>query len=112
MSVLRTEAAASGLGPLAADAPPLAFGQATPDPELLAVLEGELQALLTHDAAAAHLLRLARGRAPLREEEVRVDPEAVGMVLPTVISGIGGRIEWVVHVVRSFLPWDPLATTP
>ena len=51
--------------------------------------EGELEALLAHDAAAADLLGLARRRAPLGEEEVGVDTEAVGLVLPTVIARIG-----------------------
>ena len=51
--------------------------------------EGVLQAVHAHDAAAADLLGLARGRAPLGEEEVGIDPEAVGLVLPTVISGFG-----------------------
>src|SRR5215218_8270580 len=75
------EDAAGGLRPLAPDAPPLPLGQPSPDAELLAVLQRELQALLAHDAPAADLLGLTRGGAALREEQIGVDPQAVGVVL-------------------------------
>ena len=80
------EDAAGGLRPLAADAAALTLGEPAPDAELLAVLEGELEALLAHDAPAADLLGLARRGAPLGEEEVGIDAEAVGVVLPAVIA--------------------------
>ena len=80
------EDAAGGLRPLAADAAPLALGEPTPDAELLAVLEGELEALLrtTHPRQTSFA---SRGGTPLGEEEVGIDAEAVGLVLPAVIPG-------------------------
>ena len=44
--------------------------------------EGVLEAVLAHDAAPADLLGLPGGGAPLGEEQVGVDAEAVGVVLP------------------------------
>ena len=71
--------------PAAAQAATLALGQPAPDAELLAVVERVLQALHAHHAPAADLLGLPGGRSPLREEQVGVDPEAVGLVLPTAL---------------------------
>ena len=79
--------AAPGERPLAADAAALPLGHATPDPELLAVAQRVLEALGPHLAAAAHRLRLLGGGAPLGEEQVGVDPEAVGTLLPTPVVG-------------------------
>src|SRR5207248_5059329 len=45
-------------GPLATDAAPLTLAHAAPDPELLSVGQGVLEALLAHDAAPADLLGL------------------------------------------------------
>src|SRR5947209_854228 len=81
-------AAAAGQGPGPADAAALAFAHAAPDAELLAVLEGVLEALEADDAAPAHLLGLPRRRAPLREEEVGVDAETVGLVLPAAAEHV------------------------
>ena len=47
-----------------------------------------------HDAAPAHLLRLAGGCTPLGEEQVGVDAEAVGVVLPRAVVGICGHGEF------------------
>ena len=71
--------AAGGLGPLAAQPAALPLRHAAPDPELLAVHQGVLEALHAHHAAPADLLGLPGRRAPLREEEVGIDPEAVGL---------------------------------
>ena len=72
----------AGEGPLAADAATLALAHPAPDAELLAVRQGVLEAVLTDDAASADLLGLPRGRPTLGEEQVRIDAEAVGVVLP------------------------------
>src|SRR5438105_8649000 len=81
-------AAAAGQGPGPADAAAFAFAHAAPDAELLAVGEGVFEALEAHDAAPAHLLGLPRGRPPLGEEEVGVDAEAVGLVLPAPVEHV------------------------
>src|SRR5688572_18895737 len=52
----RPVAAATGEGPGPADAPPLPFAHPAPDPELLAVGQRVLEALVADDAAPAHLL--------------------------------------------------------
>ena len=80
--------AAAGEGALAADAAAFPLGHAAPDPELLAVAQGVLEALGAHLAPPADGLGLLGGRAPLREEQVGVDSEAVGSFLPTPISGV------------------------
>src|SRR5690606_28663014 len=84
----------AGERPLAADAAPLALAHAAPDAELLAVHQGILEALGAHHAAAAHLLGLAGRGSPFREEEVGVDAEAVGVVLPGAVVGICGHGEF------------------
>ena len=88
-------------GPLAADPAALPLGQAAPDPELLAVGERVLEALDPDLAAPAHRLGLPGRRAPLREEQVGVDPEAVRPLLPAALvapgepmgGDQGGRLE-------------------
>ena len=70
---------------LAADAAAFPLGHATPDPELLAVPQRVLEALVLHLAAAAHGLGLLGGGSSLREEQVGIDPEAVGALLPTSV---------------------------
>jgi hypothetical protein len=50
----------------------------TPDTELFAVLQGVLKAVLADHTSPAHLFGLSGRTASLREEEVRVDPQAVG----------------------------------
>ena len=79
-------APAAGQGPGPADAAALAFAHAAPDAELLAIGEGVLEALEADDAAPAHLLGLPGRRAPFREEEVGVDAQAVGLVLPAAVE--------------------------
>ena len=39
------------------------------------------------DAAPTHLLGLARGRATLRKEQVGVDTQAVGFLVPLLVFG-------------------------
>src|SRR4051794_18333719 len=95
-------AGAAGEGTLATQSPTLPLAHAAPDAELLAVDEGVLQAVLTDDAASTDLLGLARGRATLGEEEVRVDAEAVRVVLPgTIIIRLGGDGNGDLHVPSS-----------
>src|SRR5205823_3759823 len=72
--------------PLAADAAALPLGQPAPDAELLAVAQGVLEALGAHLAASADRLRLLGGGTALREEQVRVDPQAVGLLLPATLG--------------------------
>src|SRR5439155_23418866 len=72
--------------PLAADPAALPLRQPAPDAELLAVAQGVLEALGAHLAAPADRLRLLGGRTALREEEVRVDPQAVGLLLPATLG--------------------------
>ena len=88
-----------GVGPGAAveagDGPhqgPLPLREPAPDPELLAVDQGVFQAVHPHDTAAADLLGLSRRGAPLGEEEVGIDPEAVGLVLPGAFFGGVGEV--------------------
>src|SRR5690606_40858031 len=71
-----------GHGALATDAPPLTLAHAAPDAELLAVAQRVLEALPAHDAATTDFLRFTRGRTALRKEQIGVDTEAVGEVLP------------------------------
>ena len=52
------------------------------------------EAVLPDDAPAADLLRLPRRRPPLGEEQVGIDAEAVGLVLPAAIF----IVERVQHV--------------
>src|SRR5665213_3596298 len=74
-------------GPLPAQPTTFPLGQSTPDPELLAVGQGVLEAVLTDHATSAHLLRLTGGRTPLGKEQIGVDPHAVGLRLPTALLG-------------------------
>ena len=115
---VRRSAGATGEGPLAAEAAALPLAHAAPDAELLAVGERVLEAVLAHDAAAADLLGLPGGRTPLGEEQVGVDAEAVGVVLP----GRGRRVRWRWGSARALLRggtvqlarstwWPPPATT-
>src|SRR5438309_11116083 len=83
----------AGDGPGPADAAALALAHAAPDPELLAVLQGELEAILTDDAPAADLFGLPGRRPSLRKEQVRIHAEAVGQVLPAPLSGHVGCVQ-------------------
>jgi hypothetical protein len=74
--------ATTGDGPGAANLATLPFAQATPDAELLTVGKGIFEAVITHDAAPAHFLRLASGRAAFGKEQLGVDPHAVRFALP------------------------------
>src|SRR5687767_14607929 len=77
--------------PGTAEAPALALAHPAPDAELLAVAQRVLQAVLAHHAAAAHLLGLPGRGAPLREEEIGIDAQAVGVVLPAAVVALGLR---------------------
>src|SRR4051794_335390 len=80
--------AARRLRALAPETAPLTLAEPAPDPELLAVHQRELEALETHDAAPAHLFRLAGARPALGKEQIGIDAEAVRLVLPaSVIFG-------------------------
>ena len=83
----------SGEGTLATDAAAFTLAHPAPDAELLAVLEGVLEAVLTHDTASAHFLGFAGARTTLGEEEVGVDAQAVGVVLPGPFLGFGFVIQ-------------------
>jgi len=78
----------------------LPFAHAPPNAEFLTVGEGVLEALVSNHAAPAYFLGLLGGGASLGKEEVGVDPEAVGEILPTTIEKVhlGRR---VVHVPAS-----------
>ena len=74
-------------GPLTAQPPALTLGKSPPDPELLPVGQGVLQAILANDAPPAHFLGLA-GRCPtLGEEKIGVHSHAVGPGLPAALLG-------------------------
>ena len=59
--VARLGGSRSGQRPLTADTTALTLAHATPDAELLAVLQGVLEAVLSHDTAPADLLGLPGG---------------------------------------------------
>src|SRR5271163_2896562 len=73
--------------PLTPQPSPFTLGQSAPDPELLAVGQGVLEAVLAHHTATADLLGLAGRRTPLGKEKVRVDTHAVGPGLPAAFLG-------------------------
>src|SRR5271163_3642752 len=73
--------------PLTPQPSPFTLGQPAPDPELLAVGQGVLEAVLAHHTATADLLGLAGRRTPLGKEKVRVDTHAVGPGLPAAFLG-------------------------
>src|SRR5262252_472978 len=67
----------------------LAFGAAAPDAELLAVLEGPLEALLAHRTAFADRLRFFRdvraaGRWGRRVKQARIVLDAQGVAAPVI----------------------------
>src|SRR3954447_6862113 len=74
---------------LTPDAATLPLGEPAPDAELLGVDDRVFEAGLTDDAAAADLLGLPGRCAPFREEQVGVDAQAVGILLPTEILAVG-----------------------
>ncbi len=78
--------AAPGEGALAADPAPFTLRHAAPDAELLAVPQCVLQAFGLHLAPVTHPLRLLGGGAPFGKEQVRVDAQAVGSLLPAPIA--------------------------
>ena len=100
------EDAAGGLGPLAADAAALTLGEPAPDAELLAVLQGELEALGAHHAARGTPPWPRVWTRPFGEEQVGVDAETVGVVLPTVIVGSPADSK------KSYMWSDPLLVVP
>ena len=78
--------AAAHEGALAADAAAFPLGHPAPDPELLTVPQRVLEALGLDLAATADGLRLLGGRPSLGEEQVGIDSEAVGTLLPAAIG--------------------------
>lgn len=74
--------ATAGLGTLATQATALAFGEATPDTELLAVHQGVFEAFEPDGASTTHFLGFTGGGSALGEEEIGVDSETVRVVLP------------------------------
>ncbi len=91
---LTAEVCGAGQSPLTADAATLALAHAAPDAELLPVGERVLEAVLTYDAAPADLLGLPGRRAPFREEQIGIDPQAVRRVLPGTVVFSGGLRAW------------------
>ena len=91
--VARLGGSRSGQRPLTADTTALTLAHATPDAELLAVLQGVLEAVLSHDTAPADLLGLPGGSPALGEEEVGVDAQTVGEILPGLLFGFGFVVE-------------------
>jgi hypothetical protein len=77
--------AARDLGALTADTPAFAFRQTAPDAELLTVLQCKLKAIVLHFAASANFFGFTGGRAALREEKIRVDAEAVRVIMPILL---------------------------
>ena len=80
---------ASGDLALAADLAPFPLRHRTPDTELLAGNDGELEAFSAHGALATDLLCGARGCTSFREEEVRVCAATIGKILPGKIHTFG-----------------------
>ena len=70
----------------------LTLGEAAPDAELLAVGERVFEAVDADLAAPAHGLGFPGGRTPLGEEEIGVDPEAVGVLLPPALALSRGTV--------------------
>jgi hypothetical protein len=70
------------LGPLPTKAAPLALAETTPDAKLLAVDKRVLEAVESYHATATDLFGLTGRGATLWEEQVGVDTETVGLVLP------------------------------
>lgn len=67
---------------LATNPTPFTLAHATPDAELLAVRKGELETVILDNAATADFFGLAGRRTTLGKEEVWIDTEAVGKLLP------------------------------
>jgi hypothetical protein len=76
---------AMSLGALTSQAAALALGEPAPDAEFLTVGEGVLETLLSHFATSTDFFGLAGGCAALGKEEVGVDPQAIGLVLPCAV---------------------------
>jgi len=72
-----------GQGPLAAQASAFSLAHRPPDPKLLAVIQGVFEAVLADHTPATDFLRLLGRRTTLGEEQVRLDPEAVGKIPPS-----------------------------
>jgi hypothetical protein len=89
-----SDGAAALEGTLTADPAALPLRETAPDAELLTVGERVLEAVDAHLTPPADGLGLAGGGSPLREEEVGIDAEAVGVLLPTAlslaVSAVGG----------------------
>jgi hypothetical protein len=84
------------LGTLTSQAAALALGEPAPDAEFLTVGEGVLETLLSHFATSTDFLGLAGGCAALGKEEVGVDPQAIGLVLPCAVVAFR-RFDSLIH---------------
>lgn len=85
--------------PLFADLSPLALGESSPDAELLALVNGELETLGLNLAFTADGFRLSGGGAALGEEKVGVCAPAIGVVLPGQLVECERFDELAVHEV-------------
>jgi len=65
-------------GTLTTDASTFTFAHTAPDTKLLAVGEGIFETVDSYDTTAANVFGLAGGSTTLGEEQIGVDPEAVG----------------------------------
>ena len=90
---MRAGAGEAAARALAADPAALPLGHAAPDPELLAVPQRVLEALGLHLAAAADGLGLLGGGAALGEEQVGIDSEAVGALLPAPVGWVDVELD-------------------
>src|SRR5437763_783876 len=85
-----------GWGPAAAQAAALPLRQAAPDAELLMVTERVLQALEADGAAGTDGLGLPGGGPALGEEQLGVDAQTVGPLLPATLL-LGHSPKQLVH---------------
>ena len=84
-------AAGANCARASANAATLAFGQSAPDAELLTVLQGELETVVAHFAAPTDSSFASRVDVPrVGKEEIGVDTEAVGAVVPVGSGSTGG----------------------
>lgn len=79
---MKSDDFATGLGAGAAQATTLTLGETAPDTEFLAVDQGVLEAFVANDATTTHLFGLAGRCTAFGKEKIRIDAEAVGLVLP------------------------------
>ena len=73
---------------LPANTTTLTLAHSAPNAELLAVTKGELEAVLSDNAATADFFGFTGACPALWEEEIRIDAKTVGHVLPRAFIGI------------------------